>query len=101
MHHDVASPYIKNSPYDLMELHTEPSPMPRQFEATQAPPSGQGAPSEPPEAAQPLSLDRRRPEQATASSIKVEKKDVAASPSCRLPDSEKPPISIPSVAAPF
>jgi hypothetical protein len=34
VHHDIASPYIKNSPSDLLELHTEP-PIPLQAAAAE------------------------------------------------------------------
>jgi hypothetical protein len=95
MHHDLASPYIKNSPDDLLELHTEP---PRRFEAIGAPSSGQGALPEPPKATQLLTLDEWWPEQATTCRFEVEKKDNVTSPSRRLPDLTKLPVRIPDIA---
>jgi hypothetical protein len=105
-HHNIASPYIKSSLDDLLELHTKSliplkplSPLTR-LEATRAPPSGQGALPEPPEAAQPLALDRRWPEQAIVDRFEVEKKDTAASPSSP-PDLVKLTVRIPDATTPF
>jgi hypothetical protein len=105
-HHNIASPYIKSSLDDLLELHTKsliplkPLPPPTRLEATRAPPSGQGALPEPPEAAQPLALDGRWPEQAIVDRFEVEKKDTAASPSSP-PDLVKLTVRIPDATTPF